>query len=62
MGRHVARFRISIKDQQTSKMIKVELIESPGLLGREALSPGPESFEIRRDSNTKANDHSRDSS
>ena len=33
MSRHVARFRISIKDQQTSKMIKVELIENPGLWG-----------------------------
>jgi hypothetical protein len=33
MGRQIARFRISIKDQQTSKMIKVELIECPGLWG-----------------------------
>ena len=33
MGRQIARFRISIKDQQTLKMIKVELIENPGIWG-----------------------------
>lgn len=33
MGRSAARFRISIKDNQSSTNLKVELIESPGLWG-----------------------------
>jgi len=33
MGRSAARFRISIKDNQTSTVIKVELIEVSGLWG-----------------------------
>jgi hypothetical protein len=33
MGRPAARFRISIKDNQTLTVLKVELIECPGLWG-----------------------------
>jgi hypothetical protein len=48
MGRQIARFRISIKDQQTSKMIKVELIESPGIWGEKRFRLRVNNRESRR--------------
>jgi hypothetical protein len=33
MARISARFRVSIKDQQTKRILKVELIDAPGLWG-----------------------------
>jgi hypothetical protein len=33
MGRPGARFRLSLKDQKTGEMLKVELIDAPGYWG-----------------------------